>query len=211
MPSRLLRFARGLAASLGLALLAAAPGARATTLVHADLPALSRGAHAIVRATVASVDARWNADRSRIITEVRLEVSEVLKGEALETVILVQPGGVVGDVGQRVAGTPGFARGEDVLLFLERRGASRFRVRGLSQGKYRIAPNEAGELIAHPELTGEARVIDPVTREERHEPREPLPLERMRLLIFDALRPLAPLPGQDEKAPRVPVAPGEPR
>lgn len=184
MRSRFLRSARGPLAVL--ALLLTAP-VWATTLLYADLPQLTHKSESIVRGTVTSVEARWSADRSRIVTEVQVQVAERLKGSPPETVILIHPGGVVGDIGQHVAGVPEFQAGEDVVLFLESHGGAAFRVSGFSQGKYRLARNEDGVLMAHPGFLGSARVLDPVTREEVQVSPQPMPFDQLKLKVFSAL------------------------
>src|SRR5689334_5284575 len=111
--------------------------AHATTLLALDVPALTKGSSAVVRATVRSVDARWTKDGGRIMTDVVLEVSEPWKGTPGKQVTVMQPGGVVGDVGQLVHGTAKFTVGEDVVVFLEPRG-DRYLLTGMLQGKFRV-------------------------------------------------------------------------
>lgn len=184
----------------------------ATTVVHADLPALSRKAEVIVRATVSRVESRWNGDHSRILTQVDLAVAEVLKGPDSQTVTLILPGGIVGDLGQHVAGVPSFQRGEDVVLFLSPHGGRAFRITGFSQGKYRLERGEGGELMALPADDGGARIIDPATGEERVAPREAMPYAQLKLRIREALGSLTP-PADSEPGtgPLKPRAPGETR
>src|SRR5438128_10897392 len=77
----------------------------ATTLIALDVPQMSRASDAIVQGKVAKVEAKMSKDGARITTHVFIEVAESLKGQGATTVEVVQPGGEVGDVGQKVAGT----------------------------------------------------------------------------------------------------------
>ena len=72
-----------------------APAAHATQLVHLDTPALTRGSSDIVIGRVEAVTPRWNANRTKILTDVSFRVSSSLKGER-ERMVLTQPGGTVG-------------------------------------------------------------------------------------------------------------------
>ncbi|MHB8873799.1 MAG: hypothetical protein ACYC8T_08955, partial [Myxococcaceae bacterium] len=119
--------------------------AGATTLLAMDVPALARGADAIVRGSVVGVTSRWTGDHQRIVTEVQIEVADRLKGTAPQIVTVVQPGGVVGDIGQRVSGLASFAEGEEVVVFLERRAGGTFLVEGMAQGKFRVERSSDGK------------------------------------------------------------------
>lgn len=208
MFSRFQRSARGLLAALGLFALVFAPSARATTMLFSDLPQLVQKSDAVVRGTVKSVRSRWSSDRSRIVTDVELEVAESLKGSPGSSLLILQPGGVVGEVGQQISGLPSFVEGEEVVVFLERRGTSAFRVRGMAQGKYRVERSSDGSATVVPELLGDTRVLDPLTRKEVVVTRAPMPLEQLKLKIFDALRATTP----DDSSPDKPVlVPGDPR
>src|SRR4051812_27828389 len=92
--------------------------ALATTLVKTDLPTLTKTSDVIVRGKVKKVAMRWSRDHSRILTEVEVEVSESLKGSPGATVRILQPGGVVGNIGQTISGLARFTEGEDLVLFL---------------------------------------------------------------------------------------------
>ena len=131
---------------LGAASLLMAAEAEATMVMPLDLDALIDGAERIAVARVESQEARWTADHGAIYTEVTLRVMQPLKapgGQAAEMaagnlVTVRREGGVVGNVGMRVAGAPQFSEGEEVLVFLERRGAALWTV-GMAQGKMRVA------------------------------------------------------------------------
>src|SRR6476469_2898411 len=120
------------------ALLFLATPALATTMLKQDLPELSKAADVVVRGRVTRVQSRWTDDHRRIVTDIDIAVSEAMKGSPGGTVTIVQPGGVVGDIGQRVDGMAEFKEGEECVVFLERRGQKVFSVVGLSQGKLNV-------------------------------------------------------------------------
>lgn len=168
------------ARALGLAALLVTPLALATTLLVQDVAALSKEAGVVVRATVVSSQARWTDDRARIMTDTTLRVTERWKGDAADTVVVMQPGGEVGDVGQLVHGVARFRPGEDVVVFLLPRG-SRYLLSGMLQGKFVVEKSSDGKAtFARQELEGEALFIDPSTRR----PVRPVPT----VLLLDDLR-----------------------
>ena len=128
-------------------------------MLRISLPELSQKADTIVHGTVRRMESRWSGDRRRIITDVEIEVTETLKGQAGSTVLLVQPGGRVGDIGQMVHGLPSFTPGEEVVVFLDRHGADAFRVTAMAQGKYQVRrAADSRSVLAVPENTGDLRV-----------------------------------------------------
>ena len=167
-----------------LALLLALPAA-ATSVLRADVPVLAQEADTVVRGTVRRVQSRWSGDRRRIVTDVEVEVAEALKGAPGRTVLVTQPGGRVGDVGQRVEGLAAFAPGEEVVLFLDRHGPKAFRVRGMAQGKFRVQ-RDGTRALAVPEPTGHARLVDPATGAEVQPSQKSVPLEQLRTQVREA-------------------------
>ena len=174
--------------------------ASATTMLRADLPELARTADAIVHGTVRRVESRWSGDGRRIVTDVEIQVSESLKGQAGGSVVVTQPGGRVGDIGQTVSGLASFAPGEEVVLFLERRGAQAFRVAGMAQGKYKVQRSEDGtRALAVPEPSGETLLLDPDTRQPTASTHRTLSLPELKAAIRTALQQPAPQRTQEKR------------
>jgi hypothetical protein len=164
-----------------------------TTLIAVDIPELSRTSDVVVRGTVKSISSRWTADHARIVTDVELEVAEALKGAPEKSLTITQPGGVVGDVGQKVSGLASFQTGEEVLVFLERRGQNRFLVSGMSQGKFRIERSSDGRAVfAVPDGANDALLLDPATRESVSPRVRTLKLDELKEQVRRALKPAAP-------------------
>jgi hypothetical protein len=160
----------------------------ATTLVALDVPQMSRAAHTIVQGKVQRVEAKMSADGSRITTHVWVEVAESLKGQGASTVEIVQPGGEVGDVGQKVSGTVHLKVGDEVVGFLERRGPERFMFVGMAQGCYRVERSSDGKAaFAVQDAEGEVLMLDPVTRAPVQKSTAPVKLDDLKAQIRAAV------------------------
>jgi hypothetical protein len=167
-----------------LALFVAPGGAMATSLLYQDLSALTQSSDAVVHGTVKKTESRWSGDHQRIVTEVSIDVSEFLKGKGARTVVVLQPGGEVGGIGQKISGLASFAEGEEVVLFLEHKGAEKYRVAGMALGKYRVErSSDKTAAFAVPESTGDAMVIDPQTREPVQVDRQPMDLTALKAKV----------------------------
>jgi hypothetical protein len=173
--------------ALLLALFLLPAASLATTVLRADVPALTRLSDAVVRGRVVSLQSHWTADGLRIVTDVRLEVVEALKGAPGRTITIRQPGGTVGNIGQRVSGLASFKPGEEVVVFLERQGPVHV-VAGLAQGKFHLERLKDGSVEATPDGSGEALVLDPRTHAPLTPTRAPRSLSRLRAQVKDALR-----------------------
>ena len=184
-----------LRAFLPVVLLLCVP-ASATTLLRAELPELARSADTIVHGTVRRVESRWSGDGRRIVTDVEIQVTEALKGQPGGTVLVTQPGGRVGDIGQKVSGLATFVSGEEVVVFLSRQGPQAFRVSGMAQGKYQVQrPEGESRALAVPESLGDTLVLDAATRRPVEVSSRSLPLTELKAAIRTALAQ----PGTQEK------------
>jgi len=119
-------------------LLATAIPALASTAIQMDVPALTAHATEVVHGRIVSSVPGWTGDHRRIVTRVEVEVLETWKGTVAGKLTVVQPGGEVDGIGQRVSGVAELGPGEEVVLFLERTGPNH-RVVGLAQGVYRVS------------------------------------------------------------------------
>lgn len=131
-----------LACALATLPLGSEPGRGA--VVALDLEALTHAAPLIVRGRVRGHEMRWSVDvrGEVIVTDHRVEVTEVLKGAATvgAELVLQTEGGAVGSVRMLASEEPTVQIGETVLLFLaphpEAPGC--FKSYGGFQGKYTI-------------------------------------------------------------------------
>ena len=106
---------------------------------------LITGARAIVIGKVRLLACRLDAEQDRIFTYISVDVEETLKGEInARRIVLKEEGGEVDGQGSIIYGTPQFARGERVLLYLDTWGDGSLRVHQMSFGKLTIAEDSAG-------------------------------------------------------------------
>lgn len=171
--------------------------ALATTLLKVDLGQLTRSSDAVVIGRVQSVQSRFSSDGLKILTDAEISVTQTLKGQVAQAVVVMQPGGAVGDVGQHVAGVARFTPGEEVAVFLEKRG-SRYFVTGLGQGKYRLERWSDGKTYAVP-ADLDADLVDPLTRQPVAQDKAPILLETFVQKVVTAAGQTAPSPGSSPK------------
>ena len=159
--------------------------AQATITRVQDLDALARDSDVVVRGMVQSVESRWVGDgpQKSIVTRIKVQVAEQLKGETGSVAEIVQPGGVIpeSDIGQIVHGMAEFQRGEEVVVFLKKHApsATTFAVTGMAQGKYTVERSSDGkDAFAVPSAI-DAALVDgdgfPVTSDAK-----PLELRELR-------------------------------
>jgi len=134
---------RFVSAAITVLLIAGTSPARATQMEHLDTRALVLASADIVVGQVESVKPRWNATRTKIFTEVSVRVTQSLKGDAADRLVLTQLGGEVGGVRYTVPGCPAFIPGEETLLFVWRDARGQAQVNGLAQGKFDIRRDPA--------------------------------------------------------------------
>jgi hypothetical protein len=152
---RLLSAAAGLAAVLALASAAAA-----TIVLRVSPRELADTAHLVVEGRVATVDVRWNDDRSCINTYAVVNVDRVHKGPGAGSVTVVIPGGRLGDQEVRVEGTARLESGEECFLFLWRNARGEYLVLGEAQGKFRLTRDaKTGLRMAENSLKGLCLVV----------------------------------------------------
>lgn len=160
----------------------------ATTMIAMDVPTLTRASDLVVRGTVVKREARWTSDGQRIMTDTELEIAEVLKGNAVvgRSIVLMQPGGEVGDIGQRVHGVATFRVGEEVVVFLERRGEKAFVV-GLAQGRLLVDRSGATPMVRGGEET--LFLLDAKTHQPVPNPVQPMSLDELKRVVAQSLGP----------------------
>lgn len=151
------------AMALAIAMAAIAP-ANATTLVRADLEKLADGNALVIIGDVVDAHSYWNADGSFILTDVRLAVSDVVKGGPQNREITITlMGGQVGDLTTLIIGGPELVPGKSYVLFLNEEdlpGANgALTVRDLVQGAFDLVIAKDG-LRAISQANGHPLVPD---------------------------------------------------
>lgn len=140
---------------LATAVCAALP-ALASVVVAQSIEELTQAAPLVVRGRVGQVQASWDEGERRIWTRAELSVLETVKGAAPQTILVRQPGGEVGDKGQRVEGVAKFTPGEEAVFFLETvpDEAGVYTVYALGAGKVAFEKSKVGEVRAVRHLDG---------------------------------------------------------
>ena len=110
----------------------------ATVSGPADVESLAAVADAVVHAQVLRRSSAWAPGGGTIFTTVVLRPLEIWKGDPAGEIVVLVPGGEVGELSQTVPGVASFGDGEEVVLFLQR-GPGRLQV-SASLGKMRWAP-----------------------------------------------------------------------
>lgn len=119
MNSRLRQTLLGITASLLVA--TASPPAGASTFVRAGVADLVAANDAVVVGEVLGTRSYWNQAGTFILTDVRVAVSDVLKGAVgAREITVTLPGGKVGDLAAIIVGGANLVPGGWYVLFLDR-------------------------------------------------------------------------------------------
>jgi hypothetical protein len=125
-----------------------ATSASATTLRRMSLDELVASNRTIVVGQVMDSRSYWNKDKTFILTDVRIAVNDVLKGNAQDEVTVTLMGGRVGDLTTLIVGGAELLPGKSYLLFLNREelpGMSKAQtVRDLCQGAFDLVIGQDG-------------------------------------------------------------------
>lgn len=148
-------------------LLAWAVSVQATTFVLMDDGDLVARSMATAIGTVTRIEAVAD-EAGGIHTEVFLTLDEVISGN-LEggEFVLNELGGRLAERTERVFGTPSYAVGEEVLVFVEKTEDGSLRTAGMAMGKYRIERDSRGASIAVRGEDASVSVLDPSSRAVR--------------------------------------------
>lgn len=119
----------------------------ATSASRLDLDTLTDKADVIVHGKVTGRDARWDDARAGIWTHHQFEATETLKGEREASREILTRGGVVGNIGQHVAGSGNLEIDGEYVLFLWKDDQSRLRLLGMVQGAFRVVEEEGVKRV----------------------------------------------------------------
>ena len=109
--------------------------------MQAEIKNLSKGADMIVTGKVVDQTSQWNSEKSRIYTNVTIQVDEFLKGTNNQNrIVITHLGGEVGDVGETYSHVPTFKDDEDVLVFLKKSDKDQ---------TLRVFEGEGGKMTLH--------------------------------------------------------------
>ena len=117
-------------------------------LTSSDVERMSKNADIIITGKVTQQSSSWNENKTRIYTQATIQVDEYLKGNGNgSSLVVLYPGGEVGDVGEMYSHMPKFQDNEEVLVFLKKDEKS---------ANYKVFNGENGKIsvISDPQ-TGE--------------------------------------------------------
>jgi hypothetical protein len=169
---------KGIAVVACAAALGAVPWhpAGSTTLIRRSTEELTVLSDLVVEGGVTHVESRFLEDQRCIYTYTTIQVDKVFKGTLdSPTIVLEELGGTAGGVTATVPAAPEFVSGEHVIVFLEVKNESYFRVYAMAEGKFTVVTDEtsgARTLVRQPGIdetfdrshTGELdSTVDPVT------------------------------------------------
>ncbi len=128
----------------------------ATVVISETIEEMARASTLVVRGRIVQVQPQLEEMSGRINTYADIQVTEVLKGGAVRSVLVKQPGGEIGDRGTHVAGAGKFVTGQDTVLFLEAATdeANVYILRALAAGKVDLEKSSKGEVKAVRHLGG---------------------------------------------------------
>ncbi len=88
--------------------------------IQSKVQNLTEKSDMILEGKVVKQNSSWNQNKTRIFTEVTIQVDEYLKGNSgNKTIVVTTPGGEVGEVGELYTHMPKFSNDEQVLLFVK--------------------------------------------------------------------------------------------
>jgi hypothetical protein len=115
----------------------------------ADVEAMTFSADAVVHGRVVGTRSHPGAGGGLVFTEVSIAPIGWWKGTGgLQPIAVRVEGGIIGDIGQTVAGAPAFTPGDEVVVFLRRIATGLYDVERYGLGKFLVKPGAGGRLHA---------------------------------------------------------------
>jgi hypothetical protein len=133
-------------------------GAVRTEAQTRELPDIVRGAERIVVGRVAAVSPRFATNEygdRLIVSDVRIQVEEVLKGRADASLVMELEGGQIGDLRLEVSDLPEMAAGDRAVFFLRSGPSGKALPHARGQGIKRI--DARGQISSENVTIGEIR------------------------------------------------------
>jgi hypothetical protein len=123
----------------------------ATTVVPMSVERLTRASTHVLLAQADSSWTEWTPDHSLLYTVTRFRVERSIKGQAPETILVKQMGGVSGAYQQKVAGVRHWQAGERSVLFVHpsRSKDGRYVVTGIMQGNFAVKSAAADPIVTN--------------------------------------------------------------
>lgn len=140
------------------AALLAIPRAEATLARAVDFDTKVADSQAIILGQVTRTESRFDASHRWILTYSTFKVERSIKGQSMQEITLVTPGGKVGDLYQATIGIPVFEKGDQNVVFVKNTAAGPT-VSFFEQGTYNVT-REGSQRIVTPMPTSVVMVDD---------------------------------------------------
>lgn len=145
--------------AIGLTL-SAPTAASATTIVAQTLQEMASSSDLIVLGVVTETHAELVDGNIVTLTQIEVERQWGPAAAGETTITVVTPGGRVGDLATRVAGTETFTPGERVVVYLRSDGTGRYASSALAFSKFTVRAGDS-EPIAFREADGAMLILGP--------------------------------------------------
>ncbi|MBI4872261.1 MAG: hypothetical protein HY814_11920 [Candidatus Riflebacteria bacterium] len=166
-------------------LLSLATSLSATLLEKVEFDQLCQKADLVVVGRCSAQECVWDRSHTTILTVYTFAVSETVKGRAVPSVRVTTLGGIIGDQGQGVAGSPRFKEGDEYVLFLEPEPEAGWRCKGWTQGCYAVLTDPTTRVkTVRGDTTGVSLVGKGSSKLEEGQPGKPMGLSS----FLDAVR-----------------------
>jgi len=111
----------------------------ATIVELISVAELAEKSSLVVMGVAAQKQSYYTADSTMILTNVHVKITDKIRGECDDEIIVVLEGGTVGETTTFVLGGPVFSIGKEVLLCIEKiKDTNKYRIFGFNQGKFDI-------------------------------------------------------------------------
>lgn len=108
---------------------------------------LTEKSNLVVVGKVLGIHSEWNKGKTRIYTNVTVNVEEFVKGsEPVKNIVITHLGGEVGSVGEIYSSTPRFKTNEEVMLFLHKNKRGELNVTKGAEGKFIVKRDKATKM-----------------------------------------------------------------
>jgi len=147
-----------IAAAVMAAALLATPRAEATLARAVDFDTKVADSQSIILGEVVQTESRFDSSHRWILTYSTFKVERALKGQPMQQLTLVTPGGRVGDLYQATVGIPMFQKGDENVVFVKGSSAGPT-VAYFDQGTYTVT-KEGNQRMVTPVLSSAVIVDD---------------------------------------------------
>jgi len=116
----------------------------ATVVGLISVAELAEKSSLIVMGVATKKHSYYNTDSTMILTDVHIKITNKIRGECEDEIVVLLEGGTVGKTTTFVLGRPEFAIGKEVLLCIDKiKNTNKYRIFGFNQGKFDIKNGKA--------------------------------------------------------------------